>query len=115
MNLLQPTTCLVRALFGVGIFAAGSAMATGKRSGLRTLGIDLNNEAVRTLLELAHDEGRATGIVTNASLTDAGAAAFYAKSRDARDTENIAAQLAGATRSDAYQLALRLQRGPAAD
>ncbi len=75
--------------------AAGSAMATGKRSGLRTLGIDLKNNAVPTLLELAHAEGRATGLVTNASLTDAGAAAFYAKSRDARDTENIGAQLAG--------------------
>ncbi len=75
--------------------AAGSAIATGKRSGLRTLGIDLNNKTVRTLLELAHDEGRATGLVTNASLTDAGAAAFYAKTRDARETENIAEQLAG--------------------
>ncbi len=75
--------------------AAGSAIATGKRSSLRTLGIDLNNRTVRTVLEIAHDEGRATGLVTNASLTDAGAAAFYAKTRDARETENIAEQLAG--------------------
>jgi len=86
----------------------------------------------QTLLELAHDEGRATGIVTNASLTDAGAAAFYAKSRDARETENVAEQLAGnpaldlivgggaadfrgtlkgGNRQDAKDLDLEMQRG----
>ncbi len=73
--------------------AAASAIATGNKTGLRSLGIDLNNKSVGTLVDLASNEGRATGLVTNAWLTDAGAAAFYAKSRDARETENIAAQL----------------------
>ena len=75
--------------------AAASAIATGKRTALRTLAMTLDNKTVRTLTELAHDEGRATGLVTNASLTDSGAAAFYAKTRDARETDNIAEQLAG--------------------
>ena len=49
--------------------AAASAIATGKRTALRTLAMTLDNKTVRTLTELAHDEGRATGLVTNASLT----------------------------------------------
>src|SRR5262249_9464838 len=92
----------------------------------------LDNKTVRTILEFARDEGRATGLVTNSSLTDAGAAAFYAKSRDSRDTENIASQLAGfpaldlivggggadfrgtlkgGTRQDEKDLDLEMQRG----
>lgn len=111
--------------------AAASAIATGARTRLRFLGIDANNKAVGTLIDLASNEGRATGLVTNAWLTDAGAAAFYAKSRDARDTENVARQLAenekldliigggavdfrgtlkGGRRQDARDLDLEMQR-----
>ena len=41
---------------------------------------------------LAHDAGRATGIVTTGNLTDATPAAFYAHATDMRDTQSIAQQ-----------------------
>jgi alkaline phosphatase len=45
-------------------------------------------------VEIARERGRATGIVSNASITDATAAAFYAETSDPLDYPVIARQLA---------------------
>ncbi len=73
--------------------AAASAIATGHKGSKGLLGVELDNQRLPTLLELARRAGRATGIVSNASLTDATAAAFYAATRDALDYPNIALEL----------------------
>ncbi len=73
--------------------AAVSSVATGRKANNRSLGVDNGKAALPTLLELARARGRATGIVSNVSLTDATAAAFYAKTSDPLDHETIARQL----------------------
>jgi len=73
--------------------AAASSVATGRKANNRSLGVDAGQTPLPTLIELARKQGRATGIVSNASLTDATAAAFYAKTSDPLDYETIARQL----------------------
>jgi alkaline phosphatase len=80
--------------------AAATALATGVRVNHRNVGCDHTGKPLRTLLEIAKEDGRAVGLVTNARLTDAGSAAFYAHTVDARDEEGIAAQLADSARID---------------
>jgi alkaline phosphatase len=52
--------------------------------------------ALPNLVEIARQRGRSTGIVSNASITDATAAAFYAETADPLDYPVIARQLAEA-------------------
>ena len=73
--------------------AAASALATGSKTNNRALSLDAEGRAITTLLELAHGRGRATGLVTNARLTDATSAAFYAHRPDATEGSEIARQL----------------------
>jgi Alkaline phosphatase len=73
--------------------AAASAIATGRKVNNRSLSVDAGGKPLVTLLELAQKSGRAVGIVSNASLTDATAAAFYAKTSSPLDHEGIALQL----------------------
>lgn len=54
------------------------------------------------LLELARKSGRATGLVSNASITDAAAAAFYADTPDPLDYPLIARQLLESFRADVF-------------
>ncbi len=74
--------------------AAAGAMATGQKPANRSLRLEASKKPLPTLLELARKSGRATGIVSNASLTDATAAAFYAKTSDPLDYQTIGLQLA---------------------
>ncbi|MBV9658788.1 MAG: alkaline phosphatase [Verrucomicrobia bacterium] len=73
--------------------AAASALATGQKVNQRALAIDPVGRPLRTLLEIARDRRRATGLITNGCLTDPTPAAFYAHSTDFRGKENLAAQL----------------------
>jgi alkaline phosphatase len=73
--------------------AAASALATGVKVNNGALARDPNGKVLANLLELARDSGRATGLVTNASLTAPTAAAFYAHSTEATDTESLATEL----------------------
>jgi alkaline phosphatase len=75
--------------------AAASAFATGIQGNNRSLAMEPGGKPVPSILALAHDAGRATGLVTNGNLTDPTPAAFYAHATDARDTQAIAEQLAG--------------------
>ena len=77
--------------------AAAGAVATGQKPNNRTLRLEAGRTPLPTLLELARKSGRATGIVSNTSLTDATAAAFYAKTSDPLDFQMIGLQLAEAS------------------
>lgn len=76
--------------------SASGAVATGRKPNNRTLRPEAGLTTLPTLLELAHKSGRATGIVSNLSLTGATAAAFYAKTSDPLDFQTIGLQLAEA-------------------
>ena len=77
--------------------AAASALATGVKVNNRAIATDPSGKQLASIVALAHDAGRATGIVTTGNLTDATPAAFYAHVTDARDTQAIAQQFASNT------------------
>ena len=76
--------------------SAASALACGAKVNNGTLALDPNGQKRGTLLELARQKGRSTGLVTNGRLTDPTPAAFYAHSADYRDRGSLATQLAAA-------------------
>jgi alkaline phosphatase len=71
--------------------AAATAIATGKRVVNRALAIN-EGKALKSIVELAREYGRTTGLITDAKLTDATSAAFYAHPADSTDAEKIAAE-----------------------
>lgn len=73
--------------------AAATALASGVKGNNKAIGLDPSGKAIFSILELAHDSGRGTGIITTGNLTDATPAAFYAHSPDARQVHSIATQL----------------------
>ncbi len=73
--------------------AAAGAIATGQKPNNRSLRIEAGKSPFPTLLELARKSGRATGIVTNTSLTGPTAAAFFARTTDPLDFETIGLDL----------------------
>jgi alkaline phosphatase len=80
--------------------AAAGSIATGRKANNGMLGVASGKETLPNLIDLARRRGRATGLVSNASLTDATAAAFYAKTQDPLDYPTIARQLAEAADID---------------
>ncbi len=76
--------------------ASAGAVATGQKPNNRSLRLEASPTPLPTLLELARKSGRVTGIVSNTSLTDATAAAFYARTPDPLDFQSIGLQLAEA-------------------
>ncbi len=73
--------------------SSAATVATGKKINNRSLSVDAGGAPLPTLMDLARARGRATGLVSNAALTDATAAAFYAKTGDPLDYEEIGRQL----------------------
>src|SRR5712691_6237609 len=73
--------------------AAASALATGVKVNNRSLSIDPAGKPRANIIELARNRGRATGLVTNESLTNATCAAFYAHAPNANGSDQIARQL----------------------
>ncbi len=73
--------------------AAASAMATGTKVKNGALSVDESGAALRTILEIAHEQGRATGIVSNGELTDPTLAAFYVHSANAKSPAQFAGRL----------------------
>lgn len=80
--------------------AAATALATGVKVNNGALGRDANGKVLTNVLELARESGRTTGLVTNATLTAATAAAFYAHGTDPADTEALALELVEDARPD---------------
>ena len=58
--------------------ASGTQMATGQPAGLEMIGSDPDGYPIRTILETAKQQGRATGLVSDTRLTHATPAAFAA-------------------------------------
>ena len=80
--------------------AAATAIATGTKVNNRSVGVDSSGKPLVNLFDLARKHGRATGLVTNAAISDTTPAAFYAKSGNPQDSETIAAQLVDAANID---------------
>jgi len=72
--------------------AAATASATGERVNNRAITINGEGKPIKSIIELAREYGRATGLITDAKLTDATSAAFYAHIGDPNDAEKIAAE-----------------------
>jgi alkaline phosphatase len=70
--------------------AAASAFATGIRVKNGTISIAESGAPLETILEIAHKEGRATGIVTDGALTNPTVAAFYAHANTAKPSQQFA-------------------------
>jgi alkaline phosphatase len=72
--------------------AAATAIATGERVTNRSLAINGDGKPIRSIVELARERGRATGLVTDTKLTDPTSAAFYAHPTESTDVEKIASE-----------------------
>jgi len=78
-----------------GSATTATSLATGIKSYLEVLSVDTNGYPVKTTLELAKENNYSTALITDAGITDATPAAFYAHSFN-RDLENkVAEQLVG--------------------
>ncbi len=73
--------------------AAGTALATGTKVNNSVLGITPDSVQLTSMMELARDRGRATGLVVTCYLQHATPAAFYANVRHRGMTETITEQL----------------------
>src|SRR5258708_3987658 len=72
--------------------SAATAIATGERVINRAIAINGEGKAIKSIIELAREYGRATGLVTDAKLTHATNAAFSAHTGAPNDPEKIAAE-----------------------
>jgi alkaline phosphatase len=80
--------------------AAATALSTGVKVKNRSLAVNGDGHALSTLLDLARDRGRATGLITNSQLTDPTTAAFYSHSTDSADQDGIARELTDSSKID---------------
>src|SRR5256884_7325482 len=58
--------------------SAATAIATGERQRNRALAVNSDGKAIKSIVELAREYGRAPGLITDTQLTDRTNAAFYA-------------------------------------
>ena len=72
--------------------AAATAMASGVKTSNAKVGLDTDNNAVPTVLEQAKAAGKAAGLVTTSSVTDATPAAFAAHVEKRNQQRQIARQ-----------------------
>src|SRR5438034_2312606 len=72
--------------------AAATAIATGTRVPNGAIAINVDKKPLQSIIELAREYGRATGLVTDTKLTDPTSVAFYAHPVDPNDIEKIAAE-----------------------
>ena len=80
--------------------AAATAIATGTKVKNRSLSVNAEGRPLPTLIELARERGRATGLVTDSEVTDPTSAAFYAHSTGNSDEDTLAQQLLDGSRID---------------
>ncbi len=80
--------------------AAATAMATGEKTKRNYVGVDANGKPLKTLLEIADEEGKATAIVEDNDVTNATLAGFAAHHDDRDNKRVIARQYMSGTRPD---------------
>ncbi len=80
--------------------AAATAIATGVRVNNQAIAVDGEGKPIASIIELAREHGRATGLITNARLTDPTSAAFYAHPADGKDIDNIAREFIDGSKID---------------
>jgi alkaline phosphatase len=73
--------------------AAATAIATGVKGPNRAIAMDARGKPLPSIVDLARERGRVTGLVTNTKLTDPTSAAFYAHAKGPTDPANIAREL----------------------
>jgi alkaline phosphatase len=73
--------------------AAAVQMATGVKVLAKSIGIGPDGKVLKTILEMAKDNGKATGLVTTSGITDATPAGFVAHVERRSEEEKIAEQL----------------------
>jgi len=71
--------------------AGGTAISTGHKTNNGAIAVDENNKPVKTILEIAEDNGLATGLVSTSSITHATPASFIAHQPQRNMYEEIAA------------------------
>lgn len=75
--------------------AAGTALATGKKTTNGRIGMDASGQKnLLSIAKIAKKNGMKVGIITSSFLQDATPAAFYANAPSRRDTRSIGEQLA---------------------
>jgi alkaline phosphatase len=80
--------------------AAATALATGVRVNNQAIAVDGKGKPLTSIIELAREHGRATGLITNAKLTDPTSAAFYSHRPDGNDLDEIAREFAQGSKID---------------
>jgi alkaline phosphatase len=80
--------------------AAATAFATGHKTFNGGVGVDAKGKPVRTLLEDARRQGKATGLVTTSQVTDATPAAYGAHVKDRAQQSEIARQFLESSKPD---------------
>jgi len=73
--------------------AAGTAIASGKKTYNNAIGVGLNNEPLVNLVEAARFAGKATGIVTSVPISHATPAAFVAHNVSRKNYAEIAREM----------------------
>lgn len=71
--------------------AGGTALATGKKTNNGYIGVNANGDSIPSILEIAEQHNKATGLVATAYITHATPASFIAHHPDRHDYEAIAA------------------------
>jgi alkaline phosphatase len=73
--------------------AAATQMATGVKVLAKSIGIGPDGKILKTILEMAQERGKSTGLVTTSGITDATPAAFVTHVERRSEEEKIAEQL----------------------
>lgn len=73
--------------------AGGTAIACGVKTNNHHIGVDAEGKKVRSILEYAEENGKATGLVSTSAITHATPASFVAHTPDRGEYEKIAKQL----------------------
>jgi len=75
--------------------ASATAMSTGEKVNFYSVGVDVNNEPLATILETAESLSLSTALITTSSIVHATPASFFAHQPDRFAYENIALELIG--------------------
>ena len=74
--------------------AGGTALATGKKTYNRAIGVDVDGNTIKNITEILDEHSFASGCITTDHITGATPAAFYAHQKDRSEIEKIAEDLA---------------------